>query len=79
MRTTLDIRDDVLEQVRDYAAARSISKGAAASEILERGLNVEVPTKWENGILIFSPGPGAEMITLEKALALKDAMESELL
>jgi len=78
MRTTLDIRDDVLEQVRDYAAARSISKGAAASEILERGLNAEVPTKWENGILIFSPGPGAEMITLEKALALKDAMESEL-
>jgi hypothetical protein len=79
MRTTLDIRDDVLEQVREYAAARSISKGAAASEILERGLNAEVPTKWENGILIFSPGPDSEMIALEKALALKDAMESELL
>jgi hypothetical protein len=25
MRTTLDIRDDILEQVRVYAAARSIS------------------------------------------------------
>lgn len=45
MRTTLDIRDDVLEQGREYAAARSISKGAAASEILERGLNAEAPTK----------------------------------
>ena len=44
----------------------------------ERGLNAEVPTKWENGILIFSPGPDSEMITLEKALAVKDAMESEL-
>jgi hypothetical protein len=31
-------------------------------------LNAEVPTKWENGILIFSPGPGAEMITVEKGV-----------
>jgi hypothetical protein len=75
MRTTLDIRDDVLEQVRDYAAARSMSKGAAASEILERGLNAEVPTKWENGILIFSPGPDSEMITLEHALRIEDESE----
>lgn len=77
MRTTLDIRDDVLKQVKEYAAARSINYGAAASIILERGLNAEVPTKWENGILIFSPGPGSEMITLEKTLELEDAMESE--
>ena len=46
MRTTLDIRDDLLAQVKEYAAARSISNGAAASDILERGLNAEVPTKW---------------------------------
>jgi hypothetical protein len=78
MRTTLDIKDEVLEKVKEYAAARSITKGAAVSEVLERGFNAEVPTKWENGILIFSPGPESEMITLEKALALKDAMESEL-
>ena len=78
MRTTLDIRNEVLEQVKEYAEARRISNGAAASEILERGLTAEVPTKWENGILIFSPGPDSEMITVERALALKDAMESEL-
>ena len=78
MRTTLDIRNEVLEQVKEYAEARRISNGAAASEILERGLNAEVPTKWENGILIFSPGQDSEMITVERALALKDAMESEL-
>ncbi len=77
MRTTLDIRDDVLEQVREYAAARSISKGAAASEILERGLNAEVPTKWENGILIFSPGPGGA-VTTEHVMKLKDDLEGEL-
>jgi hypothetical protein len=78
MRTTLDIKDEVLERVKEYAAARSISQGAAVSEVLERGFSAEVPTKWENGILIFSPGPGSEMITLEKTLAIEDAMESEL-
>jgi len=33
-------------KVKEYAAARSISKGAAVSDVLERGFNAEVPTKW---------------------------------
>ena len=78
MRTTLDIRDDVFERVKQYAATSSISYSAAATEIMERGLNAEVPTKWENGLLIFAPGPSAERITMERALAFKDAMEDEL-
>jgi hypothetical protein len=78
MRTTLDIRDDVLERMREYAAARSISNGAAANELMERGLNADVPTKWENGILIFAPGPGAEILTAKRALAIKDEIENEL-
>ena len=74
MRTTLDIKDEVLEKVKEYAAARSISQGAAVSEVLERGFNAEVPTKWENGILIFAPG-ARKKLTVEKALAIKDAIE----
>ena len=77
MRTTLDIRADVLERVKEYAEARSISNGNAVSEILERGLDAEVPTKWENGILIFAPGP-AGAVTAEHVMKLKDDMESEL-
>ena len=77
MRTTLDIKDEVLERVKEYAAARSISQGAAVSEVLERGFNAEVPTKWENGILIFSPGPEGA-VTAEHVMKLKDEMESEL-
>ena len=77
MRTTLDIKDEVLERVKEYAAARSISQGAAVSEVLERGFNAEVPTKWENGILIFSPGP-AGLVTAEHVMKLKDEMESDL-
>jgi len=77
MRTTLDIRADVLERVKEYAAARSISNGTAVSEILERGLEADVPTKWENGLLIFAPGP-AGAVTAEHVMKLKDDMESEL-
>ncbi len=40
----MEIRDDVLTRVKEYAEARSISNGLAVSEILERGLDVEVPT-----------------------------------
>lgn len=77
MRTTVDIRDDILEKVKEYAAAKSISNGAAVSEILERGFEAEVPTKWENGILIFAPGP-AGAVTAEHVMKIKDEMESEM-
>jgi hypothetical protein len=77
MRTTLDIRDDVLEQVKAYAAARSISQGSAASELIQRGLRAEVPTVWENGLLVFDPGPDAQVVTLEKTLELEDALEDD--
>lgn len=77
MRTTIDIKDETMEKVNEYAAARSISKGAAVSEVLERGFNAEVPTKWENGILVFSPGPSGA-VTFEHAMKIKDEMESEL-
>ena len=75
MRTTLDVRDDVLEQVRAYAAARSISNGEAISQLAERGLRAEVPTRWENGVLVFDPGPDAETLTLERTLELEDDSE----
>jgi hypothetical protein len=78
VRTTVDIRDDVFEKVKEYAAVRSISKSTAVSDVLERGFNSEVPTTWENGLLVFDPGPGAEMVTLERTLQLEDdALEDE--
>lgn len=76
MRTTMDIRDEVLAEVKAYAAARSISNGAAASELIHRGLHAQIPTKWENGILIFAPGPSGA-VTAEHVMRLKDEMESE--
>lgn len=72
----MDIRDDVLERVKAYAAARSLSQGAAISELAERGLRAEVPTRWENGLLVFDPGPEGA-VTAEHVMKLKDEGESE--
>jgi hypothetical protein len=77
MRTTLEIDDDVLTEVKEYATARSISNGAAATLMIKRGLKAVVPTKWENGILIFSPGPEGS-VTAEHVQDLIDEMEGEL-
>ena len=77
MRTTLKIRDDVLEKVKAFAAARSISNSSAATELIERGLNAEVPTTWENGVLVFDPGP-AGAVTAEHVMKLKDDLEGQL-
>jgi hypothetical protein len=71
MRTTMDIRDEVLAEVKAYAAARSISNGAAASELIQRGLQAEILTKWENGLLVFDPGPSGAVNT-EGVMRLKD-------
>lgn len=38
MRTTLDIDDDVLAVIKDVAAARKISAGKAASELIRKAL-----------------------------------------
>lgn len=77
MRTTWNIEDDVLNEVKEYARARSIPAGEAASKLIQKGLSARVPTRWENGLLVFDPGPEAEVITLERTLELEDALEEE--
>lgn len=76
MRTTLDIPEKVLERVKRHASARSISQGAAAVELIERGLDAKVPIIWENGIPVFDPGP-AGAVTYEHVKKLIEQMEEE--
>lgn len=77
MRTTWNIDECVLDEVKSYAKTRSIPAGQAATELIQKGLQARVPTKWENGLLIFAPGPETEVVTLEQALAFEDALEEE--
>lgn len=50
MRTTLNLDDDVLSQVKQYADSRSVALGRAVSELVRRGLNTPVQTQVINGI-----------------------------
>jgi hypothetical protein len=77
MRTTLDLPEDVLAQLKKHAAKRALSNGKAAAELILRGLHSEVPTKRESGLLIFAPGPDSPVLTLERTLELEDQAESE--
>ena len=76
MRTTLDIAQDALEAIKARAAARSISMGAAATELIRNGESAPVPTKWENGLLVFDPGPGGA-VTYEHVQKLIEQMDEE--
>jgi hypothetical protein len=74
MRTTLDIRDDVLQQVKEYAAARSMPAGAAASYLLQQALNRPLGTRIENGFEVFDVPGDSPVVTLEHTLRLEDEL-----
>ncbi len=75
MRTTLDIRDDVLQQVKEYAAARSLSTGQATSLLLHRALKQPTPVHQDGHIFVFAPDEDMEVMTLEHALRIEDESE----
>jgi len=52
MRTTINLDDDVFEQVKQYASSRSVALGRAASDLIRRGLNSPIQTKAVNGIQV---------------------------
>lgn len=72
MRTTLTLDDDVLRAARGLARSRSISLGAAVSELARRGLQPNHLVLEEDGLPIFRVGPGARTITLEDVKKVED-------
>ncbi len=52
MRTTLNLDDDVLDEVKQYADRRSVALGKAASHLIRRGLNSPLQTKTVNGLQV---------------------------
>lgn len=65
MRTTLAIDDDVLDQVRQYAAQRDIPLGRAASDLIRRGISNPAPTHVTNGLRVFSRSADSPLITAD--------------
>jgi hypothetical protein len=75
MRTTLSLDDDVVEEVRGYAEARSVGLGKAVSELVRRGLRSATPTRKLNGLEIFDIPRSAHPITLKRIKQLESEVE----
>jgi hypothetical protein len=65
MRTTLNIDDDVLEVLQEYAKNRSVALGKAASDLVRRGLNAPVELRLKNGFYSVVLPPGSPKVTSE--------------
>jgi hypothetical protein len=66
MRTTLNLDDDVLQILKEYAENRSVALGKAASELMRRGLETPVQMRMVNGFCTVVLPPGSPKITTEK-------------
>ena len=53
MRTTLNLEDEVLGEVRRYARERSLPVGKAVSLLVRRGLGRRHATRTVNGLQVF--------------------------
>jgi len=77
VRTTLNIDDEILEQVKQYALARSRPTGEAASRLLNQALdnlNKPLGTRIENGFEVFDLPDDSPIVTLEHAQKMIDEL-----
>jgi len=65
MRTTLNIDDDIFEQLQEYATNRSVALGKAASDLMRKGLSAPVKLQLKNGFYTVVLPPGSEKVTSE--------------
>jgi len=75
MRTTLNLDDDVLELLKDYADRRSVALGKAASDLVRRGLTAPVQTRMINGFHVVVLPANSPKVTSEKV---KQLLEDEI-
>ena len=75
MRTTLNLDDDLLEALKQYAENRSLALGRAASDLLRRGLAAPVQTRLVHGFHTVVLPEDSPQITSEKV---KRLLEDEI-
>ncbi len=65
VRTTINLEDDIVRVVKQYAKDRSINLGAAVSALLRRGLSAARPTRMVNGIHVVDLPEDSPRVTAE--------------
>lgn len=74
MRTTLNLDDDVLELLKDYAESRSVALGRAASDLVRKGLTAPVQTRLVNGFHTVVLPPNSPKVSSQEV---KELLEDE--
>jgi hypothetical protein len=71
MRTTINLDDDVVSAVKQYAESRALGLGKAVSELVRRGITAPLPTCTVNGLLVFDVPPDSPRVTTKKVRELE--------
>jgi hypothetical protein len=74
MRTTWNVEDEVVEEVRQYAKDRAIPAGQAASQLIRRGLKARLGIRYEHGFPVFDVPEGSPIVTQEHVQRLIDEL-----
>ena len=75
MRTTLNLDDSVLDDLKEYAEQRSLALGKAASDLLRKGLASSTPTRLVNGFVVFDIRAEPRKITTELVKKIESDLE----
>jgi hypothetical protein len=75
MRTTLNLDDSVLEDLKEYADRRSLALGKAASQLLRKGLASSTPTRMVNGFVVFDIPTEPRKITTQLVKKIESDLE----
>jgi hypothetical protein len=74
MRTTWNVDDEVVEEVKRFALARSIPAGEAASLLIRRGLKTRLGMRLEQGVPVFDVPEDSPIVTLDHVQRLIDEL-----
>jgi len=74
MRTTWNIDDEIVEEVKQYARIRSIPAGEAAGQLIRQGLRAGIGIRYESGFPVFDTPADSPVVTLEHTLRLEDEL-----
>lgn len=77
MRVTINLDDDALEYVDQFAQDRPMSRGRAASELIRRGYMRPLVTHEVNGLHVVTIPPGSPKIDPTRARDLEEEDELE--
>jgi len=75
MRSTLNLDDDILQELKRYADSRSVALGRAASDLIRRGLSSPVQTQTINGIQVVVLPEGSPQIDSARVQSLLEDEE----